>query len=98
MTRKGSWAEIAEDVRTRCAPAGLDLVQPFQVGWYNAVVDDAYRLPDFGRRAALGLLIGNTRALWPRFVDALRAEPTRLADRKSVVQGESIGAGGVRRM
>jgi methylmalonic aciduria homocystinuria type C protein len=54
-------------------PGGLDLVQPFQVAWYNRPVADAFRLPDFGRSSALGILVGNTRAIWPRFLDALRA-------------------------
>jgi methylmalonic aciduria homocystinuria type C protein len=41
-------------------------------------VDDAFKLPDFGRACSLGVLVGNTRALWPRFLDALRADPRRL--------------------
>ncbi len=68
---------LIELVRARCASFGLDLVQPFQVAWYNDEVDDAYRLPDFGRASTLGLLIGNTRALWPRFIETLRAHPLR---------------------
>jgi len=50
-------------------------VQPFQVGWYNRAVDNAFQLPDFGRPSVLGVLIGNTRALWPCFRDAVRADP-----------------------
>src|SRR5262249_52174813 len=63
--------EITESVAAACAPAGFDLVQPFQVGWYNAAVHPAYRLPDFARPRALGILIGNTRALWPRLLAAV---------------------------
>ncbi len=61
-----------------CVPAGLDLLQPFQVGWYNAAVEAAYCLPDLGQPAHLGVLIGNTRALWAPFVGALRRDPSRL--------------------
>src|SRR5204862_874474 len=50
------------------------LIQPFQVAWYNAAVDPAYQLPDLGRPAALGVLIGNTRALWPHLQAALRVD------------------------
>jgi methylmalonic aciduria homocystinuria type C protein len=60
---------------------GLDLAQPFQVAWCNRAVADAFRLPDFGRSSALGILVGNTRAIWPRFLDALRANRPGLDER-----------------
>ncbi|MGH8573310.1 MAG: hypothetical protein ACREX8_12150 [Gammaproteobacteria bacterium] len=69
---QSSWQSVFEDLRSRWRPAGLDLAQPFRIGWYNQAVADAYRLPDFGRPTALGILVGNTRALWPRFLDALQ--------------------------
>ena len=75
-----AWSTITEEVRARCAPAGVDLVQPFRVEWYNSVIDKSFQLPDFGRPAALGLLIGNTRALWPRFIAALRDDPARMSN------------------
>ncbi len=37
-----------------------------------------YKLPDLGRSSALGVLMGNTRALWPHFLEWLRASPHRL--------------------
>lgn len=61
-----------------CTAAGLDLVQPFAVQWYNAVVPDPHKLPTYERDPTLGLLIGNTRALWPRFLSALRGQPALL--------------------
>jgi methylmalonic aciduria homocystinuria type C protein len=73
------WREIARGVAERCAGAGLDLVQPFRVADYNREVEEIYRLPDFARPAALGLVIGNSGALWPRFAAALRKDPSRLA-------------------
>lgn len=75
MRASPSWPGIVEQIAARCEPAGLDLMQPFAVAAYNRVVDDAFRLPDLGRSAALGILIGNTRALWDRFVDAMGADP-----------------------
>jgi len=48
------------------------------VSWYNRAVDDAFRLQDFGKPSALGILIGNTRAIWPRFLETLRANRPRL--------------------
>jgi hypothetical protein len=73
------WREIARGVAERCADAGLDLVQPFRVADYNREVEEIHRLPDFERPGALGLVIGHTRALWPRFAAALRADPSLLA-------------------
>ncbi|MGH8611250.1 MAG: hypothetical protein ACREYF_04150 [Gammaproteobacteria bacterium] len=72
------WQSVVYDLRSRCSPAGVDLVQPFQVAGYNRAIGDAFKLPDFGRSSALGVLLGNTRALWPRFLDWLRASPWRL--------------------
>jgi methylmalonic aciduria homocystinuria type C protein len=75
-----AWRRLTTDVTQQCAEAGLDLVQPFAVHWYNNSVVVPHRLPTFARQACLGLLIGNTRALWPRFLAAVRAEPARLND------------------
>src|SRR5262245_42994422 len=73
------WREISHQVAERCSTAGLDLVRAFRVADYNREVEEGYRLPDFGRERALGLVIGNSRALWPHFIAALRADPNRLA-------------------
>lgn len=72
------WRSVVDEVGSRCAAAGLDLAQPFQVAWYYRVADDAFRLPNLGRPSALGVLVGNTRALWPRFLAALRADARAL--------------------
>jgi methylmalonic aciduria homocystinuria type C protein len=76
-----AWREITAQVAAACAPAGLALVQPFQIGWYNAAVDAAYRLPDFGNPRTLGILIGNTRTLWPALHAALAADTSLRATR-----------------
>lgn len=68
------WTETTASVAEHCASVGLDLVQPLRVRWYNEAVEAAYRLPDCGRPDALALVIANTRALWPRFLAALRAD------------------------
>ncbi|MBI4512266.1 MAG: hypothetical protein HY698_21715 [Deltaproteobacteria bacterium] len=63
-----------------CRNAGLDLAEPFQVGWYNRAVAAEYRVPDFGDPGRLAVLLGNTRALWPRLVATLRARPSVAKD------------------
>ncbi len=55
-------------------------MQPLRVGWYNEEVERAYRLPDFGRGDSLALVIGNSRRLWPCFVDAMRSDDRLFAD------------------
>jgi len=50
------------------AARGIDLAAPFATADYDAEVDPALRLPDFGRGRALAYVVGNTRALWPRFL------------------------------
>lgn len=63
--------------------SGLDLVRAFDASRYNERIARHSRLaplPLFGRERALGILVGNTRALWPRFVAACRENPELLAD------------------
>lgn len=70
-----AWQEMVQRVAALCQPAGFDLVRPFAANWFNAGLPEAERLYDFGRPAALALLIGNTRALWPVFQAAAQASP-----------------------
>jgi len=55
----------------KLAPRGLDLVHPFALGWVNKDLPAEQRLA--GGDDQLGILIGNTRALWAPFVAAVRA-------------------------
>lgn len=71
------------DLATALKGYGLDLCQTFDSHAYNAQVNAEHQLPDFGRRHAQGLLIGNTRALWPVFLawyEALGAKPSNPVD------------------
>jgi len=58
---------------TICREAGLDIVHAFNLATYNASAPVRSRIPDFGRESALGIVVGNTRALWPIFKGALAA-------------------------
>jgi methylmalonic aciduria homocystinuria type C protein len=62
--------------RAACAEAGFDLVQPFGTAW--CTTDPDVQLPDFGRASALAFVVGNTRALWPVLVAAMRRSPGRI--------------------
>ncbi len=66
--------QVVRALRRSSGEAGFDLVQPFEIGWYNSVVDPALRLEDFGSDRNLGVLIGNTRALWPRLLARLKRD------------------------
>jgi cyanocobalamin reductase (cyanide-eliminating) / alkylcobalamin dealkylase len=67
--------ELIEGLRSACESAGFDLLQPLRVGWYNGSVEPALRLETFGSDENLALVVGNTRALWPIFLEALAADP-----------------------
>src|SRR5258708_5193454 len=71
---EAEWPEIVMRARAGRAAAGLDLVHPFDVARYNAAASEAARLPDFGQANALGILIGNTRKLWPIFTRAFQVD------------------------
>jgi methylmalonic aciduria homocystinuria type C protein len=71
------WQQITERLGPACAEAGFDLLQPFAVASYNVVAEPTYSLPDFGRDDALGVVIGNTRELWPAFTRAREAPELR---------------------
>jgi cyanocobalamin reductase (cyanide-eliminating) / alkylcobalamin dealkylase len=70
------WQQIAMRLEATCAEVGLDLVHAFGVGKYNAVAPPGGQLTDFGAANALGILIGNTRKLWPPFTHAARRDET----------------------
>jgi hypothetical protein len=73
---RAEWQEIALRLEVNCAEVGLDLVHAFDVARYNAVAPPGGQLQDFGASGRLGILIGNTRKLWGRFVAALQSDAT----------------------
>jgi len=75
----GPARRVVEQLRQACAEAGFDLVQPLQVGWYNELVTGTLKLEDWGSASHLAVVVGNTRALWPKFLRALRQDPELLA-------------------
>jgi methylmalonic aciduria homocystinuria type C protein len=81
MAEPVRYESVAAEVEAQCARGGFDLVHPFRVAWYNDAVDEQYWLEDYGREAALGLLIGNTRALWPIFSAVVNADEDHPLDR-----------------
>ena len=71
---QSEWTRIVRAVRERCSASGLDIVHAFATSAYNSQVSAEERVPDFGRDNRLGILVGNTRALWPHFTATLRAD------------------------
>ncbi|KAI9222310.1 hypothetical protein BC828DRAFT_378702 [Blastocladiella britannica] len=69
-------ARLAESLRVR----GLDLTVPFAVQVYNAAVPSAFALPTFGHGRTLGILVANSRALWPAFTTFVRAHPDHVRE------------------
>lgn len=70
MTR-AAWQEVVGEVAAACGTAGFDLVHPFNLA--DIALAELNELAS--RPGRLGILVGNTRLLWPRFTAAVRANP-----------------------
>lgn len=68
-------ALILAPLRAACAAAGFDLFAPVAVGAYNRAVDGVLRLEAFGSEGSLAVVVGNTRALWPKWLGAIARDP-----------------------
>lgn len=73
-----NWSRLTDQLASTLAPDGLDLVAATRSERYDRAVPSEYRLPDVGRRDALVIVVGNTRALWPAFIAWLADDPDRL--------------------
>ncbi len=62
-------------IAAACSANGLDLSARLQAGWYNERVAPAHRLPDYGDPGSEVIVIGNSHALWPAFIGALKNDP-----------------------
>jgi methylmalonic aciduria homocystinuria type C protein len=64
--------ELLKKIARSAALAGLDLSAAFPVAEYNRSVPEVYSLPTFGRKKPFGIVLGNSRAFWPKFLEAVR--------------------------
>jgi len=78
---------VVGDIEASLREAGLDIVHAFAV---DARLDGLFAFPRFGREACLGLLIGNSRALWPPFT-AWQATHRDLTDPLDHYVAEVVG-------
>lgn len=61
------------------AVKGFNIVHAFPVQLFNSQgCPQEHQLPTFGRSSTLGVVIGNTNALWPHFISHLAAHPAAL--------------------
>src|SRR5262245_20708681 len=74
VSEPGEPAAAVARITERAAAARLDLIAPL------AITGDDAPLPTFGRAAALGVVVGNTRAFWPRVLAALAADASLAVD------------------
>ena len=75
-----TWRAATRELRAKLGAAGLDLVAPLQVGWYNGRVEQAHALDDLGHPGHLALVVGNTRAIWDPLVAALGRDLALMAE------------------
>lgn len=71
---------LVDRLTSRLTGAGFDLAQSFPARDYDAEVAPALRLPVVDHPDPMAIVVGNTRALWPRFLAARAADPVLAAD------------------
>ena len=82
--RKGSraagWERTTRALRLALGRKGLDVVAPLQLRWYNDVAPESAKIAVMSgsavKESALVILVGNSRALWPKFCAAHDTDPT----------------------
>ena len=72
------WQPVLALLETSLAPAGIDLVAPMQVGWYNRHEPQSIHLPEPGGPGSLAVLIGNSVAMWEPFLLGVCDQPSLL--------------------
>jgi methylmalonic aciduria homocystinuria type C protein len=80
--------EPVDRMTTALRLRGLDLVHPFAV---EAGLDALFPFPRFGRESCLGLLIGNSRALWAPFSAWVSASGAGREDPLDDYVAEAVG-------
>jgi hypothetical protein len=70
--------EILASLAAALAPAGIDLLAPLQIGWYNAAEPAAIRLPQPVGPRSLAVVLGNSVAMWEPFLRGLGRDPSLL--------------------
>jgi methylmalonic aciduria homocystinuria type C protein len=68
---------VTDPILVKLREAGLDLVHPFAVlqAWREPGLECLSDPTEGDAQPKLGLLVGNTRGLWPRFAAAIAADP-----------------------
>lgn len=72
-----SWQQLHAQLSRHLTSVGLDICHAFSVQRYNEH-GPASPLPTFNRRCTLAILVGNSQALWPHFVEHLKHTPGAL--------------------
>ena len=57
---------------------GFDIVHPFSLTSYNNIVDTPFQIDEKEEEAKLGMLLGNTKTIWPHFIHWLGLDTNRL--------------------
>jgi Methylmalonic aciduria and homocystinuria type C family len=69
-------SDHTHSLSTLLNPAGFDVLGAVNVGAYNRTIEPAhegFRLPELRDARDLVLVVGNTRRLWPLFLEAFKA-------------------------
>lgn len=70
--------QLLDKLAAALKPSGIDIVHPFYVQLYNNAPSVKHPLPTFGLEKTFSLLLGNTKAIWPPFIEHLVTHPQLL--------------------
>ena len=60
--------EILNILEDNLLPKGFDIIHPFQVSWYNSIIQNEYKLPYHSSENELGIILGHTKYFWEIFI------------------------------
>lgn len=72
-----NWQAVLHDLSSELTPKGLDLTAATRIEVANRAVPDELAISPLDTPADLVVVVGNSRALWPRFLEWLDQDPRR---------------------
>lgn len=81
ISKNSNINKILKTVQQRLYEKGFDIYHEFPIQSYNEKVvktsDNLQRVPEFGRKSTKSILVGNTKYLWPLFINELMSNSNK---------------------
>ena len=72
---EGEWQSVFAWLKPQLTELGFDLSAPFISQRYNRSLAGQAVLPTFGRQSTFGVVVANSKHLWPSFIEYLAEDP-----------------------